>query len=532
MKNRGFVFLAVVLGMSTLYGQELPSGTLGGGRLERREPRIRQLSHGIAATHVPVNWSACGVARIDGVISAGEWSGAASHVITINTSTGTVNGTLYVMNDNLNLYIALKFPESAALYGSLGVEFDNNNNGIPFEQGDDAYVANNQLGFFDDYRTLLPPCTPGDVCGPGDTSDGGTNDGQMAYINDGTYTVYETAHPLNSGDTGHDFALLAGQTVGFFIFHREIDSGGTLYDTYYPDAAVYDQITVSSCAPPVLSGCGTPTLDGIIGAGEWSSAGQFRLSVATPHGGTTPATLYVMNDSFNLYTALAFDQTAILTGGNGMDFTFDKDNNGALSTGDDTILFNAALGFFDEVWVPCGLAICGDFDTNHGGTNDGAAAFANDGSHSGYEFAHPLNSGDSDDVALSYGDSIGYKLSLTMIEPGGVYPGGFGDTNFPNYGQFAKLSICTPAPAQSVADLTKQVNALSGDGSLSSKNADALKSDLSRANGNLRNGKNKQAANDLGNFIMDVQKMIRKGDLSDRKGQPLIKAASTAMSQL
>jgi len=119
-----------------------------------------------------------------------------------------------------------------------------------------------------------------------------------------------------------------------------------------------------------------------------------------------------------------------------------------------------------------------------------------------------------------------------MIEPGGVYPGGFGDTNFPNYGQFAKLSICTPAPAQSVADLTKQVNALSGDGSLSSKNADALKSDLSRANGNLRNGKNKQAANDLGNFIMDVQKMIRKGDLSDRKGQPLIKAASTAMSQL
>ncbi|PYQ57267.1 MAG: hypothetical protein DMF58_18660, partial [Acidobacteria bacterium] len=140
MKNRGFVFLAVVLGMSTLYGQELPSGTLGGGRLERREPRIRQLSHGIAATHVPVNWSACGVAKIDGVISAGEWSGAASHVITINTSTGTVNGTLYVMNDNLNLYIALKFPESAALYGSLGVEFDNNNNGVPFEQGDDAYV--------------------------------------------------------------------------------------------------------------------------------------------------------------------------------------------------------------------------------------------------------------------------------------------------------------------------------------------------------------------------------------------------------
>ena len=34
MKNRGFVFLAVVLGISTLYGQELPSGTLGGGRLE------------------------------------------------------------------------------------------------------------------------------------------------------------------------------------------------------------------------------------------------------------------------------------------------------------------------------------------------------------------------------------------------------------------------------------------------------------------------------------------------------------------
>jgi hypothetical protein len=48
------------------------------------------------------------------------------------------------------------------------------------------------------------------------------NDGAGAFANDGTFSVYEISHPLNSGDVGHDFALSVGSTVGFFLFLRII----------------------------------------------------------------------------------------------------------------------------------------------------------------------------------------------------------------------------------------------------------------------------------------------------------------------
>ena len=525
MKHGGAVFLAAAISVSMaahLAGQEVPLGTYGSEKVYRES--MRALSHRISPTRVPVNFAGCGVAKIDGVLSPGEWSGAASQVINVTTAAGSVPATLYVMNDNINLYIALKFPDSAPHDGSLGIEFDNDNDGVAVEVGDDGIVYNTQFGFFDDYRTA--------TLFPEDTTAGGTKDGQGAFANDGTYSTYEIAHPFNSGDTGHDIAAYPTQTVGFFIQLVTFDSG-TLYNSFYPGVFDYDHITRQLCLPPVLSGCGTPVINGLIAPGEWAGAGHFRLSVRTPHRGTTPATLYVMNDSFNLYTAIAYDQSAPMGDGNGMDFQFDNNNDGVLAIGDDAILFNDQIGFFDEFIGPCGPgAVCGQTDTGAGGTNDGAAAFANNGSQSAFEFSHPLNSGDTaHDFALTYGDTVGYKLFVRMIESGGVYPDGFGDTDFPE-GPYAQLSICTPGPVSSVHDLTQQVDALLGTGALSSKNADALQKDLGKASDDLRRGNTRQALNDLSNFISDVTKMMRKGDLSRRQGQPLIDAANNAMMRL
>ena len=51
-------------------------------------------------------------------------------------------------------------------------------------------------------------------------------------------------------------------------------------------------------APPAhsLSGTGTATIDGRLALGEWDNADQLDLVVNVPEGGTTPATLFVMND--------------------------------------------------------------------------------------------------------------------------------------------------------------------------------------------------------------------------------------------
>src|SRR5207244_12578348 len=90
-----------------------------------------------------------------------------------------------------------------------------------------------------------------------------------------------------------------------------------------------------------------------------------------------------------------------------------------------------------------------------------------DGVQTAFELAHQFNDGDSNDLALAYGDSVPYRLP--MIASGALLQ------NIPNDHQqqfFATLTICTPGPMQSVRDLAQNVQSLSGSGALSPKNAD------------------------------------------------------------
>ncbi len=200
-----------------------------------------------------------GISNIDGVISPGEWDGAGHVDFVVNTpGGGTTPATLYVMNDNLNLYVALRFAQPIVDPGhSLIFEFDNNDNGVA-ENGDDAFGYNPDLGVIDDYRTDAPPCSPdaGQAgCAAYDIDDGGTKNGAAAFRNDGTFSVYEMSHPLNSGDVGHDFVLSAGQTVGFFLSLRMIGTGGQwpqdFGDTDFPGFRNFGHILIQPFASPV-----------------------------------------------------------------------------------------------------------------------------------------------------------------------------------------------------------------------------------------------------------------------------------------
>ncbi len=193
-----------------------------------------------AHAHAPgIALSAFGTASVDGELGAGEWDTAARVGFPVALPAGgTVDASLYVMNDADNLYVAVVLFTSAA-QSIVRVNFDNNHDGIA-EVGDDA-LRIDESGFHDEALIAGPPCTAESTCFVPDSDQGGTNDGAGAFIATAGQTVYELAHPLNSGDPGHDFRLGPGRTVGFNVQVSLIISGDVfppaLVTTTFPDNA-------------------------------------------------------------------------------------------------------------------------------------------------------------------------------------------------------------------------------------------------------------------------------------------------------
>lgn len=179
---------------------------------------------------------------IDGIISPGEWDAAAT--IDFTSTDFPIPHTLYVMNDMDNLYLAVRrYDETPATAGDwVTFVFDNDNDGL-MEDGDDRlYVSAPPPGTFDDwfYSGAIPVADWG-------WQYEGTIDGSGAAGADGTYTIFEISHPLDSGDYGyidwqqtkmgpHDFSLSPGDTVGFNIesYDDSLDLGD--WPIHHPSA--------------------------------------------------------------------------------------------------------------------------------------------------------------------------------------------------------------------------------------------------------------------------------------------------------
>ena len=205
-----------------------------------------------------------------------------------------------------------------------------------------------------------------------------------------------------------------------------MSGGGTLVEAHDPNVSLF--------------GSGTAVVDGVMSPGEWDNAGQITFQAKLPAlegGGTTPATVYVMNDTHNLYLAVRVQRAQLDPSSIG--FEFDNDHDGIREPGDDALLLNGhpifGSGFFDSVRRTCagdppGTMYCAPNDAPIGGSNDGEGAAANDGTYSVYELSHPLNSADdANDVSLGPGQIVGFQVWVRLIV--GSWPDGFGDTYFP-----------------------------------------------------------------------------------------------------
>ena len=170
--------------------------------------------------------------EIDGVISPDEWTNANAISITLNgfnNPSNTKNGTLYLMNDNSNLYVAVVIPDITQDTDYLMLDFDQGNDHIA-DAGDEDACGFNVGNLYPYLPTGYADFHWDGIWWSNDTMLHGS--GAMSY-SDGNYT-YEFSKPLNSGDE-QDMNLSLGDTVGFRIESWD----GSMYDWYrYPQNTV------------------------------------------------------------------------------------------------------------------------------------------------------------------------------------------------------------------------------------------------------------------------------------------------------
>lgn len=193
---------------------------------------------GKCAPPVPAGF---GTPTIDALNSPGEWDNALT--FQVFSTDALLNGsTLYVMNDEVNLYLALDVANDInTVSDDWEIRFDNANDKLQSANDDELFLKNGVGGFrdahFDGTNWGIPDAT---IDGSGAV---GTNEAGEGF--------FEMAHPLNSGDV-HDFSVSAGDVLGLCI--RYFENGTATSTSVWPlgcvfavnDQTLYQEITVVS----------------------------------------------------------------------------------------------------------------------------------------------------------------------------------------------------------------------------------------------------------------------------------------------
>lgn len=190
----------------------------------------------------------------------------------------------------------------------------------------------------------------------------------------------------------------------------------------------------------------TPTIDGVISAGEWIDADTADFTLAYCNE-SHDVTLYVKNNDTYLYLAVMVrdEEYSNLSEmyHDFANFYFDNDNDGVTDTGEDGLAIRFDNTIFRDTYNPIGVNGWSYSDTSDGGTNDidGAVTHTNPvpdgvGDYT-FEYRHPLNtSDDTHDFSLSAGDTLGFRFSFpdgeTDCQPVGYHwpsssPTSYGD---------------------------------------------------------------------------------------------------------
>lgn len=186
-----------------------------------------------------------------------------------------------------------------------------------------------------------------------------------------------------------------------------------------------------------FDGWGTASVDGSFD-GEWACARSLDFS-ANISGGSTPATLYWMNDNDRLYFAVRIMQPAI-SNKNSIRLDIDVDGDGIAEAFDDIIGYDADQQRALDQFL---TARCANNNQSGCGRNDNsmdvAGAVANDGVYTTYELSqHLAGDANGEDLVAAAGDQLGFFLTVR------VGNGAQGNTQVPGFRDYRSITIVGP----------------------------------------------------------------------------------------
>jgi hypothetical protein len=220
--------------------------------------------------------SAFGTATLDGIMSPGEWSAATP----ISVFDNLVGSKLYVMDDNVNLYLGLFVPDGTLTPDdAFAVRIDSQNDDVT-GNGDDEILVSGTGHLYDNY------CYEG-YWGFMDLQQNGS--GGAGLVAGGNFL--EMSHPLNGGDP-QDLFVMPGGTIG--LCARYSNDGSALGADTYPLYCLYAGASQAEYADYVISpgrvGVGTGVLSGgariALRPNPVRRGGVLELRFAMPAGAT------------------------------------------------------------------------------------------------------------------------------------------------------------------------------------------------------------------------------------------------------
>ena len=236
-----------------------------------------------------VRGAVTGTAVINGIRGAGEWDSA--QMFPVFSGGAFAGSTFFVMNDDVNLYLALQLVGDADLTTAdiMNPRFDNTNDNVTTNGDDEAFLTT--TGFADSHFE-----TPPGFWGLTDALQSGAGVVGRA----GAVSFFEMSKPLRSGDP-QDFNLNVGNTVGICLTAFVNGASGT-FTTFPTDCNVAGASQAGYLDYLVTASSANQAILGMDNAALWTGAGVVGNNARHTEG---TASLVVRSLGFTLIESAA-----------------------------------------------------------------------------------------------------------------------------------------------------------------------------------------------------------------------------------